>query len=311
MPWWVAAAVACEDRSVDFLRTPDDAFSDLPDWPFAPHYVTDGDDLRVAYVDEGPADGPVVLLMHGEPSWSYLYRFVIPPLVAAGCRVIAPDLVGFGRSDKPVERSAHTYQAHVDWMLAWLRSVDINNVTLFCQDWGGLIGLRLVTAEPDRFGCVIVSNTGLPTGEGKPTEAFLNWQRFSQTVEVFPVGVIVNGGSGRQFSAAEIAAYDAPFPTEEHKAGPRQLPSMVPTDPSDPAHETNKAAWEVLKQFTKPFVCAFSDGDAITKGGERAFMGVVPGTDGQPHTTLSGGHFIQEDDGPAIAELILSVLPRG
>jgi haloalkane dehalogenase len=295
---------------VDFLRTPDSAFSELPDWPYEPHYATVGDDLRVAYVDEGPPDGPVVLLMHGEPSWSFLYRFVIPPLVAAGCRVLAPDLVGFGRSDKPVERSAHTYQGHVDWMLTWLRAVKATNVTLFCQDWGGLIGLRLVAAEPDLFAVVIAANTGLPTGDGKPTDAFLAWQNFSQTVEKFPVGFILDGGSARQLSRDEVDAYDAPFPTEEHKAGPRQLPSMVPTNTSDPAITANVAAWEVLKRWTKPFICSFSDGDAITKGGERAFLGVIPGTEGQPHVTLPGGHFLQEDCGPAIAELILSVLPR-
>lgn len=296
---------------MDYLRTPDSAFSELPDWLFEPRYAAVGDGLRVAFVDEGPADGPVVLLMHGEPSWSYLYRFVISPLVAAGCRVLAPDLIGFGRSDKPVDRSAHTYQAHVDWMLTWLRGVDPQGVTLFCQDWGGLIGLRLVAEEPDRFSVVFAANTGLPTGDGKPTDAFLAWQNFSQTVETFPVGFIVDGGSGRQLSTDEVAAYDAPFPTEAHKAGPRQLPSMVPTGADDPARAPNLAAWSVLKQFTKPFICAFSDGDAITKGGERAFLGVVPGTEGQPHVTLHGGHFLQEDSGPAIAELILSVLPRG
>ena len=296
---------------MDFLRTPDSAFADLPDWPYLPKYSIVGGELRLAFVDEGPADGPVVLLLHGEPSWSYLYRFVIPPLVSAGCRVLVPDLIGFGRSDKPVERSAHTYNGHVNWMLEWLHGVGVTGVTLFCQDWGGLIGLRLVAAEPGRFAAVIVANTGMPTGRAKPTEAFLAWQNFSQTVETFPVGFIVNGGSTRDLKPAEVGAYDAPFPTEEHKAGPRQLPSMVPTSPEDPAAGANVAAWEVLKTFTKPFVCAFSDNDAITKGGERAFIDVVPGTAGQPHETLSGGHFLQEDCGPAIAALILTVLPRG
>ena len=266
---------------METLRTPDAAFADLPDWPFEPHYVDLPDGLRIAYVDEGPADGPVVLLMHGEPSWSYLYRFMIPTLVEGGCRVLAPDLVGFGRSDKPTERSAHTYEHHVEWMLEWIREVNPTGVTFFGQDWGGLIGLRLVTAEPDRFAAVVVANTGLPTGEIKPTDAFMAWQKFSQTVETFPVGVIVNGGTGRDLSPAEVAAYDAPFPSEEYKAGPRQLPSMVPTDAVNPSTAANKAAWEVLRAWTKPLVCAFSDNDPVTKGGEKVFLRDVPGAKGR------------------------------
>ena len=296
---------------METLRTPDAAFADLPDWPYEPHYVEIQDGLRIAYVDEGPTDGPVMLLMHGEPSWSYLYRFMIPALVEGGCRVLAPDLVGFGRSDKPTERSAHTYERHVDWMLAWIREVNPADVTFFGQDWGGLVGLRLVTAEPDRFAAVVVANTGLPTGESKPTEAFMAWQKFSQTVETFPVGFIVNGGTGRDLSPAEIAAYDAPFPTEEHKAGPRQLPSMVPTDADNPSTAANKAAWEVLRAWTKPLVCAFSDNDAVTKGGEKVFLRDVPGAQGQPHVTTSGGHFLQEDCAPELAALLLRVAGRG
>ena len=296
---------------METLRTPDAAFATLPDWPYEPHYVELPDGLRIAYVDEGPADGPVVLLIHGEPSWSYLYRFMIPPLVEGGCRVLAPDLVGFGRSDKPTERRAHSYEQHVEWMLSWVRAVNPADVTFFGQDWGGLIGLRLVTAEPDRFAAVVVANTGLPTGENKPTDAFMAWQKFSQTVETFPVGVIVNGGTGRDLSPAEIAAYDAPFPTEEHKAGPRQLPSMVPTDTKNPSTAANKAAWEVLRAWTKPLVCAFSDNDAVTKGGEKIFLRDVPGAQGQPHVTTSGGHFLQEDSGPELAALLLQVVGRG
>lgn len=296
---------------METLRTPDAAFATLPDWPYEPHYVELPDGLRIAYVDEGPADGPVVLLIHGEPSWSYLYRFMIPPLVEGGCRVLAPDLVGFGRSDKPTERRAHSYEQHVEWMLSWVRAVNPADVTFFGQDWGGLIGLRLVTAEPDRFAAVVVANTGLPTGENKPTDAFMAWQKFSQTVETFPVGVIVNGGTGRDLSPAEIAAYDAPFPTEEHKAGPRQLPSMVPTDAKNPSTAANKAAWEVLRAWTKPLVCAFSDNDAVTKGGEKIFLRDVPGAQGQPHVTTSGGHFLQEDSGPELAALLLQVVGRG
>ena len=296
---------------METLRTPDDAFVSLRDWAYEPHYVELPDGPRIAYVDEGPSDGPVILLMHGEPSWSYLYRFMIAPLVEGGCRVLAPDLVGFGRSDKPTERSAHTYEHHVAWMLAWIREVNPTGVTFFGQDWGGLIGLRLVTAEPDRFAAVVVANTGLPTGEIKPTDAFMAWQKFSQTVETFPVGVIVNGGTGRDLSPAEVAAYDAPFPSEEYKAGPRQLPSMVPTDAVNPSTAANKAAWEVLRAWTKPFVCAFSDNDPITKGGEKVFLRDVPGAQGQPHVMTSGGHFLQEDCGPELADLVLRVVGRG
>lgn len=296
---------------METLRTPDDAFVSLRDWAYEPHYVELPDGPRIAYVDEGPSDGPVILLMHGEPSWSYLYRFMIAPLVEGGCRVLAPDLVGFGRSDKPTERSAHTYEHHVAWMLAWIREVNPTGVTFFGQDWGGLIGLRLVTAEPDRFAAVVVANTGLPTGEIKPTDAFMAWQKFSQTVETFPVGVIVNGGTGRDLSPAEVAAYDAPFPSEDYKAGPRQLPSMVPTDADNPSTAANKAAWEVLRAWTKPFVCAFSDNDPITKGGEKVFLRDVPGAQGQPHVMTSGGHFLQEDCGPELADLVLRVVGRG
>ncbi len=296
---------------MESLRTPDAAFDSLPDWPYEPRYVELPDGLRIAYVDEGPPDGAVVLLMHGEPSWSYLYRFMIPALIQGGCRVLAPDLVGFGRSDKPTEQSAHTYERHVEWMLAWIREVNPSDVTFFGQDWGGLIGLRLVTTEPDRFAAVVVANTGLPTGDNKATDAFMAWQKFSRTVQTFPVGVIVNGGTSRDLAPAEVAAYDAPFPTEQHKAGPRQLPSMVPTDPDNPSSAANRAAWQVLRSWTKPFVCAFSDSDPITKGGERVFLRDVPGAQGQAHLTTSGGHFLQEDCGPELAALILRTVHLG
>ncbi|MFZ9630275.1 MAG: haloalkane dehalogenase [Ilumatobacteraceae bacterium] len=299
------------------LRTPDERFTDLPDFPFAPHYVTvphDGapDGLRVHYLDEGPRDAAPVLLVHGEPSWSFLYRFMIPTLVAAGHRVVAPDLVGFGRSDKPADRADHTYANHVAWMHAALfDALDLRDITFFGQDWGGLIGLRLVTAQPDRFARLVLSNTGLPTGERPPTEAFLAWQEFSQTTAVFPVGVIVNGGTGRTLSAAEVAAYDAPFPDDSYTAGARVLPSLVPTSTADPAHRDQVAAWDVLSRFDRPVLCAFSDGDPVTRGGERVFLRDVPGTAGQPHTTVPGGHFVQEDSGRELAELICRFIDAG
>ncbi|HVT75742.1 MAG TPA: haloalkane dehalogenase [Acidimicrobiales bacterium] len=288
------------------LRTPDERFENLPGYDFAPHYV-EVDGLRIHYVDEG--SGPTVLLMHGEPSWSYLYRHMIPVLVDGGCRAVAPDLVGFGKSDKLSERSDYTYAKHVAWMSAWLEAVDLNDVTLVCQDWGALIGLRLAAAYPDRFARLVVANGGLPTGDQKATEAFFNWQKFSQETPVFPVGGIINGGCTTDLAPEVIAAYDAPFPDEEFKAGARQFPALVPTSPDDPEAPANREAWKVLEAFTKPVLTAFSDSDPITKGGFRVFQERVPGAKDQPHTTIEGGgHFLQEDKGPELANVVLEFI---
>ena len=294
------------------VRTPDDRFADLVGYPFAPNYAqvqadeTDRGTMRVHYLDEGPADAAPVLLMHGEPTWSYLYRHMIPVLVAAGHRVIAPDLVGFGRSDKPTEQGDHTYARHVGWMSELhFGHLGLRHITFFGQDWGGLIGLRLVAARPDRFTRVVVGNTGLPTGHGKPTEAFLAWQEFSQTTEEFPVGFIINSGCTTDLSSEVVAAYDAPFPDDTFTAGARALPALVPTSLDDPASADNIAAWEVLTAFDRPFLTAFSDGDPITGGGEAPFQAKVAGAQGQPHTTVEGGgHFLQEDRGPRLAQVI-------
>ena len=296
------------------LRTPDDRFADLPGYDFEPHYLTiadgEGGQLRVHYLDEGPADAAPVLLMHGEPSWCYLYRHMIPLLVAAGHRVVAPDLVGFGRSDKPTERSDYTYARHVAWMTdALFEQLDLRDITFFGQDWGGLVGLRLVAAQPDRFARVVIGNTGMPTGDRPPSDAFLAWQKFSQTAEHFPIGQIVNGGCQTDLPAAVIAAYDAPFPDDHYKAGARIFPSLVPMSTDDPAHDDQVAAWAVLSKFDKPWLCAFSDKDPVTAGGERVFMRSVPGCDGQPHTTIAGaGHFLQEDSGPELAQVIIDFI---
>lgn len=295
---------------MESLRTPDECFADLPGFGFEPHYASiddlDGGTIRVHYLDEGPADAAPVLLMHGEPSWSYLYRTMIPILVSAGHRVVAPDLVGFGRSDKPAAQSDYSYGRHVDWMGQLVfGALDLHGVTFFGQDWGGLIGLRLVAAEPDRFARVVVANTGLPTGRGAPSKAFLAWQRFSQTAEQFPVGQIINGGTTTELGADIIAAYDAPFPDDRYTAGARILPTLVPTSTDDPASADNEAAWTVLEQFAKPFLCAFSDSDPITAGGDRPFLVKVPGAVGQSHVTIAGaGHFLQEDRGPELARVI-------
>jgi len=302
---------------VDTLRTPDERFADLPDFPFAPHYVEvpdgEGGSVRVHYLDEGPADAPVVLLMHGEPSWCFLYRKMIPVLVDAGLRCVAPDLVGFGRSDKPTRRDDYTYARHVEWMRAALfDGLDLTGVTLVCQDWGGLIGLRLVGEHPDRFARVVAANTFLPTGDQTPGEAFFNWQRFSQEVEDFAVGFIVSGGCAERPAPEVAAAYDAPFPDDSYKAGARQFPMLVPSAPDDPAAPANRAAWEVLRRFEKPFLTAFSDRDPITGGSDKVFHREVPGCAGQPHTTIEGGgHFLQEDRGPELARVIADWLRAG
>lgn len=298
------------------LRTPDDRFEDLPGFPFEPHYVEipdgDGGTLRVHHVDEGDPGGPVVLLLHGEPSWSYLYRHMIPVLVDAGMRAVAPDLVGFGRSDKPASRTDYTYARHVAWLEAHvIDALDLRDITLVCQDWGGLLGLRLVAAHPDRFARVVAANTFLPTGDRHPGEAFLNWQRFSQEVPQLPVGTIVNGGCTTDLPPEVIAAYDAPFPDESYKEGARQFPTLVPTSPEDPEAPANRAAWESLKAYDKPFLCAFSDQDPITAGSERVLKQLVPGAADQPHTTIEGGgHFLQEDRGPQLAQVVIDLIQR-
>jgi haloalkane dehalogenase len=263
--------------------------------------------LRVHYIEEGRPDADeTVLLMHGEPSWCYLYRKMVPVLVKCGFRVIAPDLVGFGRSDKPAERTDYTYERHVQWMRSALfDQLDLDKLTLVCQDWGGLIGLRLVAAEPERFRRVVAANTGLPTGDTPISDAFLAWQRFSQEAPQMPVGAIVNAGSTTDLAAEIIASYDAPFPDETYKEGARQFPVLVPTRPDDPASEMNRQAWGKLERFERPFLCAFSDSDPITKGSDRIFREIVPGCRDQKHATIEGGgHFLQEDRGEQLADVV-------
>ena len=298
------------------LRTPDEAFAGLAEYSFAPHYrtITDratGTPLRLHYIDEGPREAAPVLLMHGEPSWSYLYREFVGPLNAAGHRVVAPDLIGFGKSDKPASRDDYTFERHVEWMSDWLTALDLTDITLFCQDWGGLIGLRLVAAFPDRFARLVIANTGLPVGTGW-SEGFESWLAFSQRVEQFPVGFIVNGGTVRDLTPAQVAAYDAPFPDESFKEGARQFPNLVPVTPQHASVAENKAAWAVLDQFEKPVVTCFSDKDAVTAGGERVFIERMPGAKGQPHTIVQDAvHFLQEDAPGELVRIILDHINRG
>jgi haloalkane dehalogenase len=233
---------------------------------------------------------------------------MVPLLVAAGHRVVAPDLVGFGRSDKPAARTDYTYARHVEWVRSALFDrLDLSGITLFGQDWGGLVGLRLVAEHPDRFRRVVVANTGLPTGEENVTDAFTQWQRFSQDAPALPVGAIVNAGTVGDLPPEVVAAYDAPFPDETYKEGARQFPLLVPTTPADPGGVDNRRAWDALASFDRPFLCAFSDGDPITRGADRRFRELVPGAAGQGHVTIAGGgHFLQEDKGPELAAVVLS-----
>jgi len=291
------------------LRTPDARFADLPGYPFAPNYA-EVEGLRMHYVDEGPRDADPVLLLHGEPSWSYLYRHMIPILASTeeagnASRVIAPDLIGFGRSDKLAETGDYTYARHVSWMEGFLLALDLQRITLVCQDWGGLIGLRLVAAHPDRFARVVAANTFLPSGREPVGDAFLAWRKYSQEVESFDVGRIVNGGSKTELAPEVIAAYDAPFPDDSYKAAARVFPALVPTSADEPAAKDNQRAWMSLAQFDKPFLTAFADGDPITRGGERVLQAAIPGARGQAHTTIAGaGHFLQEDRGPELASVV-------
>ena len=327
------------------LRTPDARFENLPGFPFAPHYteIADGEggSLRIHHVDEGPRDGEPILLLHGQPTWSYLYRKMIPILVAAGHRVVAPDFVGFGRSDKPAERSDYTYANHVRWFSAWLEAVDLQGATLFCQDWGGLIGLRLVAAFPERFARVVAANTTLPDGSwGVPLEAvdmmrkvyeglpviavdelrerfgatdgppaFLLWRKFCAETPELRVSEVMAHTARDRLADAVAAAYDAPFPGPEYLAGARQFPSLVPIFGDDPEIPANQEAWKVLETFDKPFLTAFADADPVTAGAEGALQERIPGARKVKHVTIAdAGHFLQEDQGEACAAAILDLV---
>ncbi len=295
---------------MDALRTPDERFANLPGYRFSPHYV-DVAGLRLHYVDEGPRTAAPVLMLHGEPSWSYLYRKMIPILVAAGQRAVAPDLIGFGRSDKPLRREDYTYQRHVDWIRGLMEALDLRQITLVCQDWGGLIGLRLAAEHEERFARIVAANTFLPTGDVQPGDAFKAWQRYSQEAPEFHVGGIVRGGCVTDLAADVVAAYDAPFPDDRYKAGARQFPMLVPTSPNDPASAANRQAWGVLSRWQKPFLTAFSDSDPITRGADRLLQQGIPGALDQPHTTITGaGHFLQEDQGEALARVVVDFVNR-
>lgn len=347
------------------LRTPDERFEGLADYSFAPHYTdietADGTALRIHHLDEGPKDGPLLLCMHGQPAWSYLYRKMIPLLVSEGMRVIAPDLPGYGKSDKPAAREDYTYQSQVDWMGQWLVQNDFSNITLFAQDWGGLIGLRMVVEQPERVDRIVISNTGLPYNTDVPDDvvrrvkayragadtptlpqmarslqnvpadremAFAVWQKFCWETEDVPVGFMMStmlekqstwrvaprvllsrlGLAPLRGSSPLAMAYEAPFPDPSYKMGVRAMPSQVPTLPDDPSLEAQARAWAFYESFEKPFLCAFTDNDPVTAGGDAEFIQRVPGAQGQPHTTISGGgHFVQENRPAELVRIIVDL----
>ncbi|MCH7899136.1 MAG: haloalkane dehalogenase [Proteobacteria bacterium] len=287
------------------LRTPDERFENLAGFDFEAHYV-DIDGLRMHYVDEGPRDGEVVLLLHGEPSWSYLYRKMIPPLADAGLRVIAPDLIGFGKSDKPAKKTDYSFEIHVDWMRQFIESLNLTGINLFCQDWGSLIGLRVAAENEDRFARIALGNGGLPTGDQDMPRAFLIWRAFALYSPWFPIGRILQSGTIGQLSSDEVAAYDAPFPSSKYKAAARAFPALVPTTTNDPATEANRAAWKVFERWEKPFLTTFSNRDPITRGGQNAWQEKVPGAKGQAHVRIkNAGHFLQEDKGEELAAVLI------
>lgn len=296
---------------MEVLRTPAERFANLPDYPFAENWfeldLGDGHRGRMHYVDEGSKDAPPVLLFHGEPSWSFLYRKMIPLLVDAGFRVLAPDLIGFGKSDKPDDIAFYTYSRHVDWLKHWRRAVEPRPAALFCQDWGGLLGLRMVAHDPDLYTCVVASNTFLPAG-GTPSQAFLAWREFSRTSREFAIGPLLDRATATPRSKAELAAYDAPFPSEPFKAGARAFPSLVPVEDGMPGVEDNKQAWPALAAYDKPFLTLFGEDDPVTKGSEKFLIERVAGAKGQPHGTLSTcGHFCQEDQPEALARGVIDM----
>ena len=305
---------------MEFLETPEERFLDLQGHPFAPHFHgVDPSGLRMHYVDEGPRAAAPVLMLHGEPSWSYLYRAMIPDCVAAGHRVIAPDLVGFGRSSKPVRLDDYSYQRHCDWLRAFVEGLDLRGITLFCQDWGSLLGLRLAAELDGRFDRIVVGNgflpTGTPPGGGGLRSlgnglAFLAWRSFARFVPRLPIARILQTGTARRLDAEELRAYEAPFPDERDKAGARAFPRLVPISPRDPAVPANRRAWDALGRWHKPFLTVFSDGDPITRGLERALQAHVPGARDMPHRKVRGGHFLQEDSPHELAEAIVALIAK-
>ena len=298
---------------MDVLRTPDSRFENLEDYPFSANYVdvaaSDTQPLRMHYLDEGPPDGPPIVLLHGEPTWSYLYRKMIPPLADGGYRVLAPDLIGFGRSDKPTRIEDYTYLRHVEWVTSWFERLKLKDVTLVVQDWGSFIGLRIAAEQDARVRRLVVVNGFLPTARGRTPRAFLVWRTFARYSPVLPAGRLVAAGTVRRVRAKVRAGYDAPFPDKRYQAGARAFPQLVPTSPDDPAVAANRAAWEALGRWEKPCLAIFGHRDPLLGKADRPLIKHIPGAAGQPHARINASHFIQEDSGPELADRILSWLP--
>ncbi len=294
---------------MDVLRTPDSRFENLEGYRFSPHYLdvtaAGAPALRMHYLDEGHRDGAPVLLLHGEPTWSYLYRTMIGPLADAGHRVLAPDLIGFGRSDKPTRLQDYTYQRHVDWVTSWITALDLRDITVVVQDWGSLIGLRIAAEHSDRFSKLFIANGFLPTAELPTPRAFSIWRGFAKYSPVLPAGRIVDAGTVNRLSGAVRAGYDAPYPDRRYQAGARAFPQLVPTSPDNPAVPANRAAWAALGRWDKPVLCVFGTRDPILGKADRALISHIPGATGQPHARIRAGHFIQEDAGPQLARRLL------
>lgn len=295
---------------MEFYRVPEIRFQNLKDYHFDPNY-TIVHELRMHYVDEGNKAANPILLLHGEPSWSYLYRHIIPKCATAGYRVIAPDLIGFGKSDKPKRIKDYSYQGHIDWMTEFIKNLDLNQITLFGQDWGALIGLRLAAENEDRFASIIISNGMLLTGDQKIPLAIKLWRYFVLLSPCLPIDRIVNFGCLKKLDKEERYAYKAPFPSSKFKAGVRAFPKLVPVTTQDPATQANRNAWEVLEKWKKPFLTVFSDNDPFTRDGNKHLQQRIPGAKNQKHLTLKGGHFIQEDAGETLAKIIIQLVKKG
>ena len=295
---------------MDVLRTPDSRFENLEGYPFVANYLdvaaSDTKPLRMHFLDEGPVDGPPIVLLHGEPTWSYLYRTMIPPLADGGCRVLAPDLIGFGRSDKPSRIQDYTYLRHVEWVTSWFEQLKLKDVTLFVQDWGSLIGLRIAAEQENRIARLVVANGFLPTAERRTPPAFEVWRAFARYSPVLPAGHLVGFGTVRRVPPKVRAGYNAPFPDKSYQAGARAFPQLVPTSPDDPAVPANRAAWKALGQWEKPCLAIFGYRDRILGNADRPLIKHIPGAAGQPHARINAAHFIQEDAGPELAERVLS-----
>ena len=302
------SATLTTPSGVEFLRTPEARFDVVEGFPYEPQYL-EVNGLRMAYIAEGPADAAPLILLHGEPTWSYLYRRMIPILLEAGHRIIAPDLIGFGRSDKPTARDSYTYAGHVAWLAHFIEQIDLSGAVLFGQDWGGLLGLRLVAENPDRFDRLIIGNTVLPDGSPM-SPGFMQWQEASQAMDFMDAGrMLQRATQARELTQGEMDSYAAPFPGEEYMAGARQFPLLVPTGPDDPAVPANLAAWEALKAWEKPTLTLWAPGDQVLGSYQSSFVDNIPGAAGQPHQTFEpGGHFIQDDCGEDVARAMVDWL---